>query len=261
MSAVIFADIRRVIKKKSFIIMLILECLLIIGLTAIMIATVNMVNNEPAFTEKIEINPEATYLSITVMSIGAVAPLLLGLPIFLAVFSDDFRSHAMQMAIGSGLSRNKLILARFIEVVILVAEVTVCMLIAAVISGLIQGAGMSVIADACGRSLISLIPMLCYLAICLIPVYGTQNTTLSMVLYILFTAGVVSTVVNAIRTGIPQLRDVHIEWILPDRLINDVAFSGNYSWGWVVWIIIPVVYIALPVWVAMILFRKKELEF
>ena len=261
MSAVIFADIRRVMRKKSFIIMLILECLLIVGFTAAIIAGIDSLNAQVSVEEQISIEPNVAFVSFTVMMIGGVGPLLLGLPIFLAVFSDDFRSHALQMAIGSGLSRKKLILARFTETVILTIVITVFMFIAAFISGLIQGMDMQIIGEACVKSLIDMITMVCYLAICLIPVYGTQNTTLGMILYILLEAGVVGTVLNALRSGIPQIKDIHIEWLLPDKLINDVAMSGDYSWGWVVWIIVPVVYIAIPVWVAMILFRKKELEF
>ena len=261
MKNVIFADILRVSKKKSFIIMLILECLLIIFLTFGMLAAIESINNNPQITEKIPLDPTMTYMSTTVLMIGAVAPLLLGLPIFLAVFSDDFRSHAMQMAIGTGLSRTRLILARFIEVILLTIEVTVFMLIAAFISGLIQKMPMDVITETIGTSLINLIPMICYLALCLIPVYGMQSTTLAMVMYILFTAGVPGTVLNAIRNGIPQIKDIHIEWILPEKLINDVAISGNYSLGWIVWIIVPVVFIIIPVWLSIVIFKKKELEF
>ncbi len=261
MKNVILADILRVSKKKSFIIMLILECLLIIFLTVVMLAAIEAINKNPQITEKVPFDPMMTYMSMTVMSIGAVAPLLLGLPIFLAVFSDDFRSHAMQMAIGSGLSRTRLILARFIEVILLTIEVTVFMLISAFISGLIQNMPMDVIMETMWMSLQNLISMICYLALCLIPVYGMQSTTLAMVMYIIFSVGVPGTVLNAIRSGIPQLKDIHIEWILPEKLINDVALSGNYSWGWIVWIIVPVVFIIIPVWLATVIFKKKELEF
>ena len=37
-------------------------------------------------------------------------PLVVGIPIFLSIYSDDFKSKAMQIAIGYGIDRNKNIL-------------------------------------------------------------------------------------------------------------------------------------------------------
>ncbi len=260
----IFADIKRVGKKPSFIILLIVEVVAILCVNLLLKAAIPALQ-EAAKTDPslatMPLTPEMSYYSMTVVMICGVGAFLLGLPIFMAIFSDDFRSHAMQNVIGFGLSRSKLILARFFEVVILMAFVSVIMLATAYATGLILGMDSDTIGRTCQESMIGLIPVLCYLAICIIFVYGTQSTTLSMIMYILFILGIPGKLFDVIRNSIPGMKDIHIEWILPDRLMSDVALSDTYSWGWVAWIIIPVVFIALPVWVATVLFKKKELEF
>ena len=244
----IFADIRRVRKKKSFILMLIIQCVLIICGFVIY----RLVSPDGNLSEQ--------YKMMTGAMMG-MANLLLGLPIFLAVFSDDFRSHAMQTAIGYGLSRNKLIYARFFETLALLIEVTLVMDIVAIGTGLIYGVPFDTVWYVISNNWIDLLPTLGYLSICMIPAYGMQSATFAMVLYILFIVDIPGAMLNAVTAFVPGMRNTHLDWIIPEHLIMEVGKSGNYSWGWIVWILIPLVYIVLPVWLATLVFRKKELEF
>ncbi|MCR5774308.1 MAG: hypothetical protein K6G42_04405 [Lachnospiraceae bacterium] len=50
--------------------------------------------------------------------INYLTPLIAVLPTYLGIFGDDFRSDSMQCAIGHGLTRNKVVLAKFIDLMI-----------------------------------------------------------------------------------------------------------------------------------------------
>ena len=250
MKNAITADLIRVQKKKSFIIMLIVELVLIIGCALI------------AMFVRVTPSMDADFLSL-VSSAAGMGSLIVGLPIFLAVFSDDFRSHAMQTAIGFGLSRSKLIIARFIEVLVLILEATVFMVITELVMGLVAGVSSSTIVDTCNACWQYLVPTMCYMSICLMIVYGMRSATFAMVCYIVFTIGVLDGILAGISVAIPFLRDnnIHLNYALPDTMVGKLAINPAFDYRWVMWIVVAVVYILLPLWLATRVFRKKELEF
>ena len=250
MKNAITADLIRVQKKKSFIIMLIIELVLIIGIALI------------AMFVRVTPSKDMDFLSL-VSSAAGMGSLIVGLPIFLAVFSDDFRSHAMQTAIGFGLSRSKLIVARFIEVLVLILEATVFMVITELLMGLVAGVSSSTIADTCNASWQYLVPTMSYMAICLMIVYGMRSATFAMVCYIVFTIGVLDRILAGISVAIPFLRDnnIHLNYVLPDTMVGQLAMNPAFDYRWAIWIVVVVVYMLLPIWLATRVFRKKELEF
>ncbi|MBR6228486.1 MAG: hypothetical protein IKQ97_01975 [Eubacterium sp.] len=250
MKNAITADLIRIQKKKSFIILLIIELVLIIGCALI--------------TMFVRVTPskDVDFLSL-VSSMAGMSSLIVGLPIFLAVFSDDFRSHAMQTAIGFGLSRSKLIVARYIEVFLLFLEATVFMVITELLMGLAAGVSSSTIVDTCNACWQYLVPTMCYMAICLLIVYSMRSATFAMVCFIIFTVGVLDEILAGISVAIPFLRDnnIHLNYALPDTMVGKLAINPAFDYRWAMWIVVVVVYVLLPIWLATRVFRKKELEF
>ena len=106
MRRLIRADIRRILKKRSviilFFLMLLYLCLIVIG-------------SYPAFDQD-PLVPVKELMSHTRMP-----ELVLGLVILFGVYADDFRSMTYTCVIGRGLTRSKLVLAKLLDTVILAA--------------------------------------------------------------------------------------------------------------------------------------------
>ena len=104
MRRLIRADIRRILKKRSviilFFLMLLYLCLIVIG-------------SYPAFDQ------DALVPVKELMSHTRMPELVLGLVILFGVYADDFRSMTYTCVIGRGLTRSKLVLAKLLDTVIL----------------------------------------------------------------------------------------------------------------------------------------------
>lgn len=101
MRRLIRADLRRILAKPGFYVCpLIVFALFVHGL----------------FSDPVEY--DAYYASLDIQ-LSYIYPLLALLPIFISVYGDELRSGTMITAIGRGLSRSKVILAKFIDTVTL----------------------------------------------------------------------------------------------------------------------------------------------
>ena len=122
MRNVILTDIRRAQVKKSLIICMII----MVGIAVISSVGIRIL---PMFSD----NPSQAYGSLLSGLSSFFGPLLIGIPIFSAIYTDDFKSRSMQIAIGRGVSRPKMMLARFLETLILVIEWHVIFSVVAII--------------------------------------------------------------------------------------------------------------------------------
>ncbi len=253
MRNVILTDIRRAQSKKSLII-----CMIIMMVGAILVAL--GIKVLPLFDSPAEI-----YGSAIGGFSSFFSPLLIGIPIFSAIYTDDFKSRSMQIAIGRGVSRPKMMLARFFETILLVVEWHVIYTVIAVVCGLIDGASGSQITSCIGSVWSTSIKMIVFLSLSLLFVYGTQNPTTGLVFYIIFVANVLDMIFTFIDM-IPFLKDNNIELskFFPAsacsnfiNAISDGDVLHSFTWG----IGVVVGYIILPLIISIQIFKKKELEF
>ncbi len=248
----ILTDLRRVFRKKSFIIcMSIILLLMIIGLIVI-------------FVHPFKDGVDSTY-SIMMSLAMFFNPFLIGIPVFSAIYTDDFKSKSMQTALGFGISRNKMIMSRFLEALFMVVECIIFLSVMLLIFGLAGGVSMSEIGETVLEIWIDSFQTIGFLALALIIVYGTQKPTMGLVLFILLSAGVFATLIEALSL-IPALKkhDIDPEKYLPTGVIvkiSDLADKGDYLKAVGPAFLFLIFYVALPVWISMRLFRKKELEF
>ncbi len=248
----ILTDLRRVFRKKSFIIcMSIIILLMIIGLIVI-------------FVHPFKDGVDSTY-SIMMSLAMFFNPFLIGIPVFSAIYTDDFKSKSMQTALGFGISRNKMIMSRFLEALFMVVECIIFLSVMLLIFGLAGGVSMSEIGETVLEIWIDSFKTIGFLALALIIVYGTQKPTMGLVLFILLSAGVFATLIEALSL-IPALKkhDIDPGKYLPSGVIDkisDLADKGDYLKAVGPAFLFLIFYVALPVWISMRLFRKKELEF
>ena len=254
MRNVILTDIRRAQSKKSLIV-----CTII--MTAISILASIGVRSLTFFFD----SPAEAYETIIPGLSSFFSPLLIGIPIFSAIYTDDFKSRSMQIAIGRGVSRTKMMLARFLETLILVVEWHIIFSIIALICGLIDGGSTSQMLSCIGSIWETSIKMIVYLSLSLLFVYGTLNPTAGLVFYIIFVVNVLDTIFAFIDM-IPFLSEhgIEISKFFPANACSNltVAISqGNglhiFTWG----LGVVLGYIILPLVISIIIFNKKELEF
>lgn len=254
MRNVILTDIRRAQSKKSLIVCMII----MIGVAIISSIGLRVL---PMFSD----NPSQTYNTLLSGLSSFFGPLLIGIPIFGAIYTDDFKSRSMQIAIGRGVSRPKMMLARFLETLALVIEWHIIYTIVALICGLIDGATGSQMLDCIGSVWGISIKMMVFLSLSLLFVYGTQNPTTGLVFYIIFVANVLD-LIFALVDMIPFLRDHNIELskYFPgsacSNFLNAISEGDGlhiFTWGLGVF----VGYIILPLIISIQIFKKKELEF
>ena len=188
------------------------------------------------------------------------AGLFVGIPAYLAVIKDDFKSRSMQVAIGFGIPRSRMVICRFLEICMIFAEIFVVQTILGFIFGIVSGYDMGQTAGALADMWIGLIPTISHVAIALLVVYTAMNHTLGLVIYIVLELGLVDMVLSLIKM-VPFLRDIKIDFsnywvdgVISNALDQPVMQEALYV------LITLAVYVVLPVIAAAAVFKKKELE-
>jgi len=268
MRRIVFTDLRRAQKKKSYFI-----CLGV--LVVLMVAMAVIATLFP--TEGVENGKGLAFTSFSSIVMG-LFPFLAGIPVFQTVLSDDFKSRTMQTAIGRGISRRRLVLARFYEIIALLIEAMVVLSILSLGIGMILGAPAGELFKMLGKEWFEVLLTLGYLAIGMLLLYATQNTTTGLVFFILFTANVFSLLLNLLDM-IPFLKDngIKVSSIMPEGVhrnaeqylfgytpsasSTDLPVAQDLGKGLLYTAIFIAIYIILPVFLSQVVFRKKELEF
>ena len=246
MSNYIYADLKRILFRAPRIILTLLVYAVFAAVTAFTYYTswssINFVKNAQTYIEFL--------------------PILLGLVEMIAVFADDFRAKTMQVAIGLGISRAKVVFCKLIEAAVLVA------IDLAVLAAIVLGASSYLKAglspSQTNELLICLtmagVSTISYISLTMILMFYNQSTGLGRILYLLLAVGIVSAAVSLI--GI-------IEFLEPLRL-ESYTLSNFLSVARARWIvgtfdvksIIGILaYIAGSTGLTIFLFRKRELEF
>lgn len=194
--------------------------------------------------------------------VNTVVVPVFGLVEYGVVYSDDLKAKTMQIAIGTGVSRKKVIFTKWLEIVLLTAlDLAVFLLIAFVVSR-VRGVVFSgePLRDVLILSGFSLVKLAGAAAITSILLFGTMNATLGMILFIAAAFGILYFLVSAIIT-IGPLESLHLDQYLFSSLLEAAksrAVIGTISVPHIVGII---VYLVVFYLIACRAFRKVELEF
>ena len=275
MRRLVFTDLFRAQKKKSYVIMMGLVVALIIIVAIIAFVWPSKAAEESGKAERFQ-----TLNNIVTTFI----PFLVGIPVFQAVFTDDFKSRTMQTAIGRGISRSRLVLSRFLEACMLIVEAMAIFSVVTLIAALAVGTSVSGTFLLLAHLWVDASLIVAHLSVCMFFVYASQNTSLGLVFFILFSANVFGLLLKLVDS-IPFLNDNGIEiskmvptgvhtnmsnYLFGTKAVLDTtdlskllepAIEANFGKALVYGIVFVGVYIILPVFLSQAVFRKKELEF
>ena len=201
MRRLVFTDLFRAQKKKSYVIMMGLVVALIIIVAIIAFVWPSKAAEESGKAERFQ-----TLNNIVTTFI----PFLVGIPVFQAVFTDDFKSRTMQTAIGRGISRSRLVLSRFLEACMLIVEAMAIFSVVTLIAALAVGTSVSGTFLLLAHLWVDASLIVAHLSVCMFFVYASQNATLGLVFFILFSANVFGLLLKLVDS-IPFLNDNGIE--------------------------------------------------
>lgn len=244
------ADMLRVQRKKSYIIMSVFIIILAVALGLL------------AVSGLFKGNKSDNYASMVGAAFG-LSNLLIGIPVFNSVFSDDFKSRSMQVSIGFGISRTKMVLIRFIEFLLIFAEAFLAFSICVYIMGAIFGIrtdAMNEVVKGIWQSMISIVG---FASFSMMFVYLTQNGTFGLVVYILLATSAFTLIFTGIDL-IPFLSDnnisisaITIDGMYGKMFDEKLSQSKNIFWG----VMYFACYVVLPLLLTLKIFKHKELDF
>ena len=245
----IVADIKRICHKKSF--------LITVGAYIGLFLLMMFIYSNPTFTEN-------AYVAKTTSFLGYF-PLVIGLIVFLSVYYDDFKSKSMQVAIGYGMRRYKVVLSKIIEsIVLLVLSIVIIGIITMIVPMLLDlKLNGSQITEILFTLVIEMLRAIGYISISSIPVFYTQNAVNGTILYVLLSSKTIMLLLSII---LGQDFVVNIFGNLT-KFVYTFGLYGIRSTFMQTGIInisiflMIIIYVILPTIISICGFRKKELEF
>ena len=249
MTDYIGADLRRIFRKQSF--------LWAVGAFAGCFAVLVFIYANPGFTAEMYVSKMTGFMSFF--------PLVIGLPIFLSVYADDFKCRSMQIAIGYGMPRGRIIFAKLLESAVLLLAAAAFMTVLLIAAPLLlrlaptaqQTASLVLTAGA------ELLRALGYGAISAAAVFLTQNAAGGTILYVLLSSKTVY-IIAAMLLGqgflLSTVGDLtkYLYTAMLYTCKSDLVQGGR---PYLCLIFALLIYAVLPTVVSVIGFRKKELEF
>ena len=249
MRRLIRADIRRILKKRSVIVIF---CITLVLLWTQVVGSYLAYDKDPVVPVK------------NLMSRIRVPELVIGLVILFGVYSDDFRSMTYSSVIGRGLTRSKLVLAKLLDTVILTALMYGIITLVLRLGLMLVGCDLSPrLSRAFYMTIfITVYKTVGYIALASMILYITNNipvTTISLLL--LYIAVPFSALLFSLN---PQVKALHIERLhyagLAGNAFSDFMF-GSAAMGIGKLVFGLLVYLGLVLFVTIKIFDKKELEF
>ena len=248
MKDLIYADVKRILRKPSYWIVLGI-CLLISLFWSI------QSNNGGELSGFSFASGQGT--AVNTMN------LFIGIAIYVSVYADEFTSNSMQCLIGRGISRRRLLIAKFINCVIVTFISYGIYTLFITVTGLIMGAKMNGAESGFLYSTIltSAFTVLGYATISMIILFWSKNVAYATLVdaFLLF-AG--DTLLSGLD-GIPVINHWHIDRHVFSNALEcakvDMLLTGGTAIFTLLWHVVKIC--AISIILAYLLFRKKELDF
>lgn len=187
---------------------------------------------------------------------------LFGIIEFSFVYTDDIKAKTMQIAIGRGIGRGQVILAKWIEHTLMCLLDCILVVAVIIICSNIRGAMFSgePAADVFILMLFGMVKVIGAAGITMIVVFATLNPVLSVIVYICSVFGILGLIFSLIVT-IGPLENAGLEKFVFTNLIETAKtrmIVGTVSVGHLLGIL---AYLAVFYIIALTVFEKQELEF
>ena len=183
---------------------------------------------------------------------------------FIQSFSYDFSAKTIQVAIGLGISRLKVIIAKLVQVTLVILT---DMLVTLAVFGVLSAAlgiplALHQIGDVFIKFICTVLLASCSICLVLPLVFRTQSMITSLIAYIVIFLGTITQLLRwASRSGPVILARLQLDRFTHDSCIGSIlgnALMGDFK-------LLPylgvIFYFALGIWLTWLCFRKMELDF
>lgn len=193
-------------------------------------------------------------------------PYIFGLLELVFIYGDDFRAKTMQIAIGTGLPRQKVVHAKWLDFMLITGLDTVVFTLVSIIGVIINSAingGLSAGFDAGTfwlQVIMAWIKTISCMGSVMFVMFWMQGIGVTMILYLITVTSALSTLVKFI-SSLAHLTRFHLHTYTLPGLID--TFSARFVLGHISFpsLIGILVYMMISFALASLLFKKKELEF
>lgn len=192
-------------------------------------------------------------------------PIFVGLFEMIAVFSEDFKVKTMQVAIGLGVSRNKVVLCKLLEVAILLVLDCIIIALSTVVIGFALGTPISLVVL---KDLILSLLVKCFLhqitcvSLTMIVLFMTQSSILSIFVFALVSVGIVNLLLSLLPMfGMTALESLNLHRLTLTYIIgafNTRILLGSFD---IISFLGIALYMAVGIFATCKLFGKRELDF
>lgn len=240
------ADLRRILQKKSFLLVIAIVFLMAAGMTV---------------WDRIHLWNGTVYAFRQGNMARNTGVLLIGMALFAGIYVDEFRAGSMKPVIGRGVSRTKVIAAKIIDSTIMTAIVYLVFLLFALIMGLVSGAGMSgqEIKLMCLFVMSGAYMIMCCAPIAAVVLYLTDNSAFATFFMLLLT--VILPFAMDLSKSLVLFHNLRIADYYIDgfagRAVTDMMLTGG---GFMTLVLGAALYIGAAFLVSLLVFRKKELD-
>ena len=244
MSRYIAADMSRILKKISH---------------WVMVAIVLYFIADSARTDTMEVGFD---IADMIKSAFKFIPVPCGFFAIVYVFGDDFKGKTAQVAIGIGISRVQVVMAKWIETVLLTAIDTAIWITGAVVSSLLSNGAItiSVMPEILLTGLMSVIATSVYIAFAMMIMIPSRGTTFALLIFIFMSTGMIAKGLGYLVLFEP-IQKLHVINMLPTNLINACRSRMILgSFAMLQWFAL-IAEIALFLFITILIYRKQELEF
>ena len=187
---------------------------------------------------------------------------IIGLIEFVYVYGDDFRAKTMQIAIGTGISRLRVILTKWAEIAILMLIDMLVMALVIIIAAATNGVTLT--PDITGQFFVLLffgvIKVIGSVGFTMIFVFWMNNTSVGMLIYLATVSEIIGHLFSALLDA-DFLKNLHISGYTFSGLLQlsrARLMLGSFNLWYNLGIIL---YLAAFFFLTCLVFRKRELEF
>lgn len=197
-------------------------------------------------------------------SLIAVTGAFFGVVEIMAVFADDFRAKTMQVAIGLGVPRRHVVLAKAIEYAVLILLDTFVMGVTTIIAGTVLGMGLTGddIYQIMIRVFFAMINALIPALFTMIPIFYMQGTGLAAILLLVFYIDPLAQIFSIFLSMNEIVIRLRLKEITYTALVNAVDTSLTLHTNFPIMQMLGLAaYIVVGYLLTVLAFNKRELEF
>lgn len=189
--------------------------------------------------------------------------LILGVVEIQNVFADDFHAKTMQIAIGLGISRPKVVLVKLIDFAVLSLVDSLVMMVLFILGG--TACGIHLMGDQIYMLVISAIGNALYMTIAasltMIPVFYLQSTALALLIFLVITVDPVSIILSMFSTKeiVVNLHLLELPYsVVANTLTTQLSLRNAVPIPQLIGVI---AYLAASYGLTVLAFHKRELDF